>query len=279
MIQKPPKRFGGALGEEFSKLWDAVVAGQVIPAPGQNVSRTSRGTIIEPKAKAGGGTAATSVTWATVAGSVLDTLQGYQAETGAPVGYIKCHPSTADSSGNASGSFDTSTTLWAVPYGDRTTTWAQYADGWYREDFVHYFDNEVIYLGELEHPFYDSTSGEKITHIDLNAGGKRNDIFSVRIEASVADAPSAFEFSIIHNQIGASGQSEVVYDNGDWAWFRSPYTTGITPAINGRYLCRLVYDNIGADSLFASASGYPFSSFTNSTDNPVPVFEILVEYA
>ena len=75
MIQKPPKRFGGALGEEFSKLWDAVVAGQVIPAPGQNVSRTSRGTIIEPKAKAGGaggGTATTSVTWATVVGSVLD---------------------------------------------------------------------------------------------------------------------------------------------------------------------------------------------------------------
>ena len=47
MIRRPQKRFGGALQEEFSLIWDAIESAQVLPSP--NVSRnvTSRGTTIE----------------------------------------------------------------------------------------------------------------------------------------------------------------------------------------------------------------------------------------
>ena len=48
MIRRPTKRFGGALQEEFDKLWDAIVSAQVVSAPGYQLDKTTQGTVLRP---------------------------------------------------------------------------------------------------------------------------------------------------------------------------------------------------------------------------------------
>ena len=52
MIRKPRKKFGGALGEAFEELWEAVEAGQIVESDGVSVDRTTRGTVV--RARGGG---------------------------------------------------------------------------------------------------------------------------------------------------------------------------------------------------------------------------------
>lgn len=58
MIRRPRKKFGGALGEAFAELWEAVEAGQIVESDGVAVDRTTRGVVL----RAGDG----------VAGELLD---------------------------------------------------------------------------------------------------------------------------------------------------------------------------------------------------------------
>ena len=51
MIRRPRKKFGGALGEAFAELWEAVEAGQIVESDGVAVDRTTRGVVL----RAGGG--------------------------------------------------------------------------------------------------------------------------------------------------------------------------------------------------------------------------------
>ncbi len=54
MIRRPPKRFGGALQEEFDKLWDAMQRVQISSATGLEMDQTTNGTMIrvQPRAAA-----------------------------------------------------------------------------------------------------------------------------------------------------------------------------------------------------------------------------------
>ena len=53
MIRRPRKKFGGALGEAFEELWEAVEAGQIVESDFVSVDKTSRGVIV--RARDGGG--------------------------------------------------------------------------------------------------------------------------------------------------------------------------------------------------------------------------------
>ena len=53
MIRRPRKKFGGALGEAFDELWEAVEAGQIVESDFVSVDKTSRGVIV--RARDGGG--------------------------------------------------------------------------------------------------------------------------------------------------------------------------------------------------------------------------------
>ena len=52
MIRKPRKKFGGALGEAFDELWEAVEAGQIVESDSMTVEKTTRGTVV--RARGGG---------------------------------------------------------------------------------------------------------------------------------------------------------------------------------------------------------------------------------
>ena len=49
MIRRPRKKFGGALGEAFEEIWQAIEAGQVIESDEVTVDRTTRGTIVRAR--------------------------------------------------------------------------------------------------------------------------------------------------------------------------------------------------------------------------------------
>ena len=49
MIRKPRKKFGGALGEAFDELWEAVEAGQIVESDSMTVDKTTRGTVVRAK--------------------------------------------------------------------------------------------------------------------------------------------------------------------------------------------------------------------------------------
>ena len=51
-IYKQP--FGGALGEEFQRVWKAIKTNQIVPGVGMNISKTTGGTILQPLAKGSG---------------------------------------------------------------------------------------------------------------------------------------------------------------------------------------------------------------------------------
>ena len=52
MIRRPRKKFGGALGEAFAELWEAVEAGQIVESDSMTVDKTTRGTVV--RARGGG---------------------------------------------------------------------------------------------------------------------------------------------------------------------------------------------------------------------------------
>ena len=49
MIRKPRKKFGGALGEAFDELWEAVEAGQIVESDSMTVDKTTRGTVVRAR--------------------------------------------------------------------------------------------------------------------------------------------------------------------------------------------------------------------------------------
>ena len=54
MITKPTVQFSGKLGNEFNKLWDAVMRLRPQSTPGQRTQFTTQGTNVIPTAKGGG---------------------------------------------------------------------------------------------------------------------------------------------------------------------------------------------------------------------------------
>ena len=51
MIRRPRKKFGGALGEAFDELWEAVEAGQIVESDSMTVDKTTRGTVVRARAQ------------------------------------------------------------------------------------------------------------------------------------------------------------------------------------------------------------------------------------
>jgi hypothetical protein len=63
MIIKPTVQFGGKLGNEFNKLWDAIMRLRPQATPGQRTQFTTQGTNIIPTAKGGSATSSGQAVW------------------------------------------------------------------------------------------------------------------------------------------------------------------------------------------------------------------------
>lgn len=78
-IYKQP--FGGALGQEFKRVWHAIKTNQILPAPGLRMSKTSGGTVLH--------------TDPSVAGASVVTMRVGSSQPGySPVGYadfLRCY--------------------------------------------------------------------------------------------------------------------------------------------------------------------------------------------
>jgi len=70
--------FGGSLGDEFKRVWEAIRANQVVPTAGQRVSRTTGGTMVRTVGKAGAPTSAAPGTAATGGAQAVWTFRDDQ---------------------------------------------------------------------------------------------------------------------------------------------------------------------------------------------------------
>ena len=146
-IYKQP--FGGALGQEFQRVWHAIKTNQIVPSVGLRVSKTTGGTILNPSA-AGGGASVLTMKVGT---------SGYAADTDFVYAYMD---------GGTSQGYDDFKV--ALPPQLREGTKPQQ----HAEIRTAYDVDDIIYAVELDKSYEIPTAqgGGEANYLDLNVDGR-----------------------------------------------------------------------------------------------------------
>lgn len=189
MIRKPAKRFGGALGDEFAKLWEAVVANQINSVHGGEVDHTSTGTII----RVGKGrtedssSTTTTTTTALYAGGIYQNLDGITTTHGQQHFYGDAHLAPAVSGASSLVNWVGPALLSEVAFAQSVYTYVSQTNGFIRPVGTSalatsrwalsssYAYQEMIMLGKLTRSIgIGQADGTTFVadYVDLNTAGR-----------------------------------------------------------------------------------------------------------